>query len=404
MEHDTDALMKVAKNRWGFIVTAFASGLHAFDWLTDIGFCAISLRSDRFMLLYDGDATAVFVACLCFLIASSLLWVCFWQLSCCRLGFKQRQICPPLPPKSIPGRSELGIVQFVTPKDQHPKWTAVLFLFEDVPQLVFQGIYFSAVGLNPDDGAVALLSVITTVATTVGTLWYLINWKMCPDGEIYYRLFPRCRPKSSETPKTTLQPRRQRNANNSGENSRSTMWTNPMFQPDEVVETQPAHLPVDEHELATDGYGFGDDVLPGSDEPGVTPLVFTHRLTNSDGRCAKVSLDSKQRRCRSNAEPNHRFCAHHLCPRCHTNAKSSRMEACSSCLEDVSDDQPEAVPAAGQFEVTPKSKRCSRTNEHGRQCRKAAAKDSTWCEIHRCPHCEQSKGSLEQACPGLKGL
>lgn len=141
-----------------------------------------------------------------------------------------------------------------------------------------------------------------------------------------------------------------------------------------------------------------DDAWLGFDESVVTSPIFTHRLMNGDGRCAKVSLDSKQRRCRSRAEPNHRFCAHHLCPRCHTNAKSSRMEACSSCLEDVSDDQPEGAPVADQV-IAVNSKRCSRTNEHGLQCRKAAAKDSTWCEIHRCPHCEQSKGSLERACP-----
>lgn len=51
-------------------------------------------------------------------------------------------------------------------------------------QIFFQAVYFGTLGLDGGD-AVAINSLIFTSISVLYGTWYLLNVKLCPDGEFY---------------------------------------------------------------------------------------------------------------------------------------------------------------------------------------------------------------------------
>eukprot|EP00041_Stephanoeca_diplocostata_P038742 m.1548267 g.1548267 ORF g.1548267 m.1548267 type:complete len:410 (-) comp25263_c0_seq18:4183-5412(-) len=132
------------------------------DWITDVGFVVISLKSRRFQAFYDDADRAFKVGIGCVVIET------FMSIVVVRLNFRHKYFGPKsyVPPRPKDWEDPGGV--------QHWAMEIVMIFTGDLPMLILQGVYFNAVNITVGEDDVAIISLVVSVCMFTYDIIYVV--------------------------------------------------------------------------------------------------------------------------------------------------------------------------------------------------------------------------------------
>lgn len=286
---------------WPQAILVLIFGIRSFDMFSDWAFAWISLKAGgSFAIIYadqGGDADAVWGAALAFCVFGTMLYIPdLW-------GFYKR-VDPAAKPEASSRAASI---------------TVLVFLFEDMPQLVINGIYLDTVGFEDADN-------IAIFAFTMSMLSLVLNILLFCDEKCDLGFLAKANPKAAAR-------RREGVKVKSGVVNPVLQWSAAPPPPSYTSSTRksmtnnPVYLP--ESSAAVSGYlqVEGTSAEGKCNPQGAAPAVEIYS-TIELGLCSYVG----RKACGAKVADGSLYCPVHLCPECKVNCKpSTQTGACSAC-------------------------------------------------------------------------